>query len=153
MFNATNSNAIISKSKNITSIFFCVSGMYLKFWILWKKQASEVICFWNYRMQKGGLLKSLKSLDLEHWWTVKILKCPKHYFNLLGSIFVMFLGHSKKISSKNFFSVVSEILTLFVSILTLDVFYLCKGQCLKEPIQNEIISKLKNTFWFFFWIS
>ena len=72
-------------------------------------------------MEKAGLLKSLKSLVLEHRRTVNILKCPKHCLNLHGSIFVMFLGHSeKKISSKNSFSEVSEILRLFVNILTPD---------------------------------
>ena len=30
MFNAINSNAIISKSKNIWSIFLCISGIYIK---------------------------------------------------------------------------------------------------------------------------
>ena len=75
-------------------------------------------------------------------------KCPKHYFNLHGSIFVMFLGYSEKNQLEKFF---------FTSIWNLEtvcwhidtrwpVFYLSKGECLKEPIQNEIISKLKNTF-------
>ena len=67
-----------------------------------KKRASEVIFFWNYIMQKAGLLKSLKSLVLEHWWTVNILKCPKHHLHLHGSIFVMFLGLSEKKSALKF---------------------------------------------------
>ena len=59
-----------------------------------------MICFWNYRMEKAGLLKSLKSLVLEHRRTVNILKCPKHCLNLHGSIFVMFLGLSEKNSAR-----------------------------------------------------
>ena len=62
MFNATNSNAIISKSKIICWIFFCISGIYIKSVTLWKKRwASEPICFWNYRLQKAGLLKYWKA--------------------------------------------------------------------------------------------
>ena len=33
-----NSDAIISKSKNIFSIFFSISGIYIKFRILWKRK-------------------------------------------------------------------------------------------------------------------
>ena len=44
VFNATNSNAIITKSKKIFSIFFFISGIYLTFWTLWKKRwTSEVV--------------------------------------------------------------------------------------------------------------
>ena len=65
---------------------------------------SEVICFWNYSLQKAALIKSLKSLVLEHLWTVNILKGPKHCFNLHGRIFVIFLDHSEtKLAWKIFF--------------------------------------------------
>ena len=57
VLNATNSNAIISKPKNICSIFFWISAIFIKFIILWEKRwDAEVICFWNYRLQKPGLL-------------------------------------------------------------------------------------------------
>ena len=36
-FNATNSNAITSKPKDVFSTFFCISGIYIKFEILKKK--------------------------------------------------------------------------------------------------------------------
>ena len=39
---------------------------------------SGVICFWNYSLQKVGLLKSLKSPVWEHLWTVNIWKGPKY---------------------------------------------------------------------------
>ena len=38
VFNATNSNAIISESKKIFSIFFCISGMYIKIWNTLKRK-------------------------------------------------------------------------------------------------------------------
>ena len=56
-----------------------------------KRWASEVICFWNYKQQKAGLLKCLKSPVSENLWTVNMLKGPKHCTNLYGSIFVTFL--------------------------------------------------------------
>ena len=37
VFNATNSNAIISKSENIFWTFFCISEIYIKFGMLWTK--------------------------------------------------------------------------------------------------------------------
>ena len=36
-FHATNSNAIIFKWKNILSNFLCISGIYINFVILWRK--------------------------------------------------------------------------------------------------------------------
>ena len=83
-----------------------------------------MIFFWNYRLEKAGLLKWRKSLVSEHLRTVNMLKGPKHCINLQGSIFLMFFDQSeKKISSKNFFLVVYEILTLLVNILTPDDKY------------------------------
>ena len=92
MFNATNSNAIISKSKIICSMSFSISWIYIKFWTLWKERATQVNCFWNYRMEKAGLLKCLKSRVSEHWWTVNRLKGPKHWLSLQNNIFVIFLN-------------------------------------------------------------
>ena len=34
VFNATKSNDIVSKSKNILSIFLCILWIYLKIWLL-----------------------------------------------------------------------------------------------------------------------
>ena len=73
MSNATNSNANISKSKNISSVFCCLSGICIKFRMLWKKiPASEIISFWNYRLQKAGLLKSVKIPLSEHFFFFSI---------------------------------------------------------------------------------
>ena len=44
MFNARNSNAIISKSKNIVSNFFCISEIYTKFWTSWNKSKTHNWC-------------------------------------------------------------------------------------------------------------
>ena len=83
-----------------------------------------MISYWNYRLQKSELLKSLKKPVSEHLWRVNMLKGPKHCLNLDGSIFLIFCDHpEKKISSKNSFLVVSEILRLFVNILTPDEKY------------------------------
>ena len=121
MSSETNSNAIISKSKNIFSIFFRISQIFIKFVLLWRKRsASEVICFWNYRLQKAGLLKLLKSPLREHLWIVNMLKHPKDCLNKsAGHLFCnLFWSHLNEISSENSVLVVSEILRLFVNILT-----------------------------------
>ena len=103
LFNPTNSNTIISKSKNICWIFYCISGICVKFWILWKKRwTSEMICFWNYWLEKLGLLKCLKSSVSQHLWTVNSLKCPKDCLNLHGSIFVIFLHQFERKSARKF---------------------------------------------------
>ena len=73
----------------------------------------------NYRLQKAWLLKYIKSHESEHLWTVNMLKGPKHCLNLHGSSFVIFFKHSKKTSAlKNSVIVLSDILVLFVNILT-----------------------------------
>ena len=96
MFNATNSNATISKSENIFLFFFCIYGIYIKFEILWRKRwASEVICFRNYRLQNARLLQCIKSRVSEHLWSINMWKCPKHCLNLHSSIFVIFFNHSE----------------------------------------------------------
>ena len=126
MSSETNSNAIISKSKNIFSIFFRISQIFIKFVLLWRKRsASEVICFWNYRLQKAGLLKLLKSPLREHLWIVNILKRPKDCLNKsAGHLFCnVFWSLLNEISSENSVLVVSEILRLFVNILTPDDKY------------------------------
>ena len=97
---ATNSNAIISKSKKKNWNFLCISKIYIRFGILWKKRwVSEVICFINFRFQKQELLKCRKNSVSEHLWTVKILKRPKDSLNLHGTIFVIFFKHSERISA------------------------------------------------------
>ena len=65
-----------------------------------KRWASQFISFWNYRLQKTGLLKCLKSPLWEHLQTVNMLKCPKDCLNLHGSIFVRFFDHSERKSSQ-----------------------------------------------------
>ena len=74
VFNPTNSNAIISKPKKLFWLFFCFSGIYIKFWILSKESwAWEIISFWNYWLEKGELLKCPKShcvrtlMDSQHF--------------------------------------------------------------------------------------
>ena len=59
-----------------------------------------MIPFWNYKLQKAGLLKSLKRPLSEHLWTVNMFKSPKYSLNLHGSIFVIFLDHSERQSDR-----------------------------------------------------
>ena len=95
--------AIISKSKKIFPIFLSISEIYIKFGILWKRRSAwEVISFWYFRLQKAELLQSLKSSLSEHLWTVNMLKGPKDYFNLHGSIFVRFFDNSERKSARKF---------------------------------------------------
>ena len=67
-----------------------------------KKWASEIICFWNYTLQKAGLLICPKSPVSEHLWTLNILKGPKHCKNLHGSIFITFFDHSERKSARKY---------------------------------------------------
>ena len=60
-----------------------------------KRWASEFFCFWNYRLQKVGLLKCPKSRVAEHFWGVNMLEGPKHCINLHGNMFVIFFDHSE----------------------------------------------------------
>ena len=59
-----------------------------------------MICFWNDRLQKAGLLKSLKSPVLKYLWTVNISKCPKHCLNLHRRIFLGFFYQSQRYSDQ-----------------------------------------------------
>ena len=69
-------------------------------WNTFKKSwALQVICFWNYRLQKAGLLKCPKSLISEHLWTVNMLKGQKHCINLHRIIFVIFFDHFERKSA------------------------------------------------------
>ena len=130
MFNAYNSNAIIFKSKNFFSVFCCIYQIYINFGILWtNRSGSQAICFWYERLQKVGFLKCLKSPSSKHLWAVNMLKGPKDCVDLHCSIFVIFfITLKKKISSKYSVLVVSEILRLFVNILTPDDKYSLSGK-------------------------
>ena len=106
MFNDTNPNAIISKSKKklINSVLHF--RILHKIWnTLKKKWASEVICFWNYRLKNAGFLQCRKSCVSEYLWTVKKSKGPKHGINLQDSTFVILFDFSERKSArKNVFS-------------------------------------------------
>ena len=58
-----------------------------------------MISFWNDRLEKPELLKCPKNSVSEHLWTDNMLKGPKHYLNLHGSIFVIFFDHIEQKSS------------------------------------------------------
>ena len=85
--------------------FSCISGIYIQIQILWiKRWTSEVISWWNWRLQKAGSLKCVKSPVSEHIWTCNILKCPKIFLNLHSSSFVIFFNNSERKSApKNLF--------------------------------------------------
>ena len=89
-----------------------------------KKMTLLVDFFLQLHTGKSMLLKGLKSPKSEHLWTVNMLKGPKECLNMHGSIFVIIFDHSeKKIRPKISVLVVSEILWLFVKILTPDEKY------------------------------
>ena len=61
--------------KSFLFFFCCIYGRYIKCGILWRKRsASEAIPFWNYRLQKAGLLKYLKSPLSVHFCEVNMLR-------------------------------------------------------------------------------
>ena len=99
--NATNSNAIIAKSKNIFSSFFCIFRIYKKFRILWKKILASDVTFSEIRdCKKRELLKCRKSLLSENSSTVNMLKDRKDCRNLQCSIFVIFFDPSERKSAR-----------------------------------------------------
>ena len=60
----------------------------------------------------------------QHLWTVNILKSPKDCLNHHASVFIIFFDHyEKKSVQKIFVLAVSQILRLFVNILTPDDMY------------------------------
>ena len=152
MFNATKWNKIILESKNIFWSFFSIFRIYIKFELLWKKRwASQAITFWNYRLEKVGFLKCLKSLLSEDLWTVNMLKVPKDCLNLHGSIFVIFFDNFEKNQLEKF---------CFLSIWILEtvckhtqtwwqVFCLVKSKCLTQSIQMQL-SQNQKVFSLFF---
>ena len=152
MFNATNSNDIISKSKKIFWIFFWISGIYIKFGILSKKSwTPEVIFLRNYWLGKAELLKCPKSPVSEHLWTVKILKGLKHCLHLHRSIFVIFFDNSERKSApKTIFLKYLKSWDCFQNIDTRwEVFSLSKSECLTQPIQMQLSNNQKKCSEFF----
>ena len=86
----------ITTKKNFLN-FSCISRIYIKLRILLRKiWASEVISYWNYRLEKAELLKWTKNSLSEHLWTVNMLKGPKHWLNMHGSIFFIIFDHSER---------------------------------------------------------
>ena len=122
--------------------FFHFQNLHKNCNSLEKAWASDVICFWNYRMQNVGLFKCLKSLrartlmDSQHVkgseWP---LKSARLYFCHT------FLSLWQKISPKISVLLGAEILRLFGNI----VISLSKRECLTRPIQIQIPQNQK---WF-----
>ena len=102
MFNATISDEIISKSKNIFWIFFCISWIYIKICLLWKKNEPERLFVFEiidckkrrYLMPEKSRTKTL--LETQHVkQSEKLHKPSRQYFCHI------FLSLWKKISSKS----------------------------------------------------
>ena len=115
----------IKSARKIRKFFFFIPEIYIKFWILWKKRwASEIICFWNYRLQKAGLLKCLKNVASEHLLSSQHVKPSKTLLKSARQYFChIFWPVWNKISSKSYVLVLSRILRLFFNILTPDEKY------------------------------
>ena len=80
--------------------------------------------FLNLKTVKSWLLKCVKRALSENLWMLSIIKGPKHKLNLHGSIFVIFFWSPwGEISLKSSVLVVSEMLRLFVNVLTPDEKY------------------------------
>ena len=52
---ATNSNAIIWKTESFLSIFYCIFGIYINFWIFWNKMSLIAQVFLNLLTPKDVL--------------------------------------------------------------------------------------------------
>ena len=116
--------------KCFLNFFWYFPNLHKSWNTLKKIWASEVIFFWNYKLQNTVLLKCLKSPVSEHFWTVNILKSSKQCLNLHGSIFVKFFDHSVRNQLQKFcFSSVWIIETVSLHIDTrLKVFSLSKSE-------------------------
>ena len=125
VFDATNSNEFISKSKNIFPNFYRISGICIKFGIPCKKKTSPrgdfFLRLWSRNggvsyMHKKPLGRTLMG-SLHVKGSERLLKSARQYLcHIICSLW-------NKISSKNSVLVVSEILRLFVNILTPDEKY------------------------------
>ena len=150
--NATNSNAIISKSKPIFWILFCISKIYIKFRILWKQRwASKVIFFLIYRLQKAGLLTCRKSPVSEHLRKGNILKGRKHCListTVFLSYFLITLK-GKQLQKFGFSSIWNQEIVCSHIDTRWQVFCLRKSKCLTEPIQMQLSQNQKILAWFF----
>ena len=147
---------LFQNQKTFSEYFFCISRIYIRVGIFWKKRwASEVIFFWNYRLQKAGLFKCQKSPVLKHLWTVNMLMGSKHLINAHDGIFAIFFDHSeRKWARKNLFWKYMKswdcLLTYWhpmTSILSQS------KRVFNATNSNTFISKSKNIFWIFFCIS
>ena len=88
----------------ITSVLFVIGRIYALFLkstsnfehFQKKRWSSQLMCFWNERLQKMWLDKYFKSSGSEHRWTVNMLKVPKHCWNLRSSTFIIFSHPSER---------------------------------------------------------
>ena len=114
--------------------------------------ASDVIFFWNYGLEKAELLKCAKSpcvrtfMEIQHFkGSETLLKPTRHYFcSIFWSLW-------KKIIKKSSFLEVSEILRLFVNILTPDdkSFHSVKASVQSNQLKGNYL-KTKKKFSEFF---
>ena len=143
VFNATYSKAIVLKSKNVLWNFFFIFVIYIKFGILWKKRwDSEVINFRNYRLEKAGFFKCLKSQVSEQLWTVNMLKGPKDWCFLIT--------RKENQLKKLCFSTIWNFETICLHIDTQwHVFSRRKSECLMKPIPMQLSPNQKMFSQFF----
>ena len=85
---------IYRKNKNFFSIFLCIFQIYINFWTFSKKRwPSYLMYFRNYGPQKTWLDKCLKRPVWEDPSTGNMVNGLKHWFNLNGSTFTIFVDH------------------------------------------------------------
>ena len=87
-----NSNAFISKRKDLLSLFDCISELWMKFATFWKpRRVSQPNYYWNYCIRKRCLLKRLKGLASAHHSVINALTGSKHCWSKHGTtIFIFF---------------------------------------------------------------
>ena len=123
VFNATKSNAIISKSKHVLWLSFLHLRNLNKIWITLKQKMSLRVYFlMKLETPKSGFTSMAKEPCIRTLMQSQHVKGSETLLD--RSIFLISFDHSeKKISSKNSVLLVSEILTLLVNILTPDDKY------------------------------
>ena len=151
-FRETSPDAVIFKTKDFFYIFYCVSGIYMK----WKRfseknRVFKLKYFRNYWLQKRVLFKCLKSLTSEQLSVIDLLTGTKYCLNLHSTtIILFFLWIWDKLSWKKSALVLSKILGLFVNTLTAEYKYSRSNmQTLAQHVQTPLSLK-KKTFSGFF---
>ena len=114
-----------------------------------------MISYWNYRLEKAELLQCLKSHRVRTLMDSQYVKGSETLLKSARQCFSdIFWSLSEKISRFNTFLEISEIVRLFVSILTPDNKYILSVKRMFNATNpNAVIEKPRKLFWIVFCIS